>query len=277
MVDSNHSTLARRLTKELQGEVLFDNFSRGRYSTDASIYQIQPIGVTVPKTEQDVQIALQIAVNEGIPVLPRGAGTSQTGQAIGEALILDTTKHLNQILEFDAEARTVCVQPGMVLDHLNNFLKPHGLFFPVDVSTANRATLGGMTGNNSCGSRSIRYGNMVHNVHAIDGLLADGSQVHFKTLHERKLTDEDPAQTELIRKMLALGDREAAEIAQRFPDLLRRVGGYNIDVLTQQSPNMSSLAGGFRGHTGIFPAHSLEITGLAGPQDSWSLSLSYLL
>ena len=262
MVDSNHSTLARRLTKELQGEVLFDNFSRGRYSTDASIYQIQPIGVTVPKTEQDVQIALQIAVNEGIPVLPRGAGTSQTGQAIGEALIIDTTKHLNQILEFDAEARTVCVQPGMVLDHLNNFLKPHGLFFPVDVSTANRATLGGMTGNNSCGSRSIRYGNMVHNVHAIDGLLADGSQVHFKTLHERKLTDEDPAQTELIKKMLALGDREAAEIAQRFPDLLRRVGGYNIDVLTQQSPNMSHLLVGSEGTLAFFQRIHLKLQAL---------------
>ena len=204
MIYSNDSTLAPRLRKELQGEVMFDDFSRGRYSTDASIYQIQPLGVTVPKTEQDVQIALQIAVDEGIPVLPRGAGTSQTGQAIGEALILDTTKHLNGLLEFDSEARTACVQPGMVLDHLNRFLKPHGLFYPVDVSTGNRATLGGMTGNNSCGARSIRYGNMVRNVLAIDGLLADGSQAHFKTLKDRQLTDEDPAQIELLKKMIFL-------------------------------------------------------------------------
>lgn len=259
MVYNNDSTLARRLRKELQGEVMFDDFSRGRYSTDASIYQIQPLGVTVPKTEQDVQLALQIAVDEGIPVLPRGAGTSQTGQAIGEALVMDTTKHLNQILDFDAQARTVCVQPGMVLDHLNRFLKPHGLFYPVDVSTANRATLGGMTGNNSCGSRSIRYGNMVHNVQAIDGLLADGSQVHFKTLHERQLPNEDPAQTELLTKMLALGDREAAEIAQRFPDLLRRVGGYNIDVLTQQSPNMSHLLVGSEGTLAFFQRIHLKL------------------
>lgn len=259
MVYSNDSTLATRLRKELQGEVLFDDFSRGRYSTDASIYQIQPLGVTVPKTEQDVQIALQIAVDEGIPVLPRGAGTSQTGQAIGEALILDTTKHLNGLLEFDAEARTACVQPGMVLDHLNSFLKPHGLFYPVDVSTANRATLGGMTGNNSCGSRSIRYGNMVHNVQAIDGLLADGSQVHFKTLQDRQLTDGDAAQIELFKKMLALGDREAQEIAQRFPDLLRRVGGYNIDVLTEQNPNMSHLLVGSEGTLAFFQRIHLKL------------------
>jgi FAD/FMN-containing dehydrogenase/Fe-S oxidoreductase len=259
MVYSNDSTLATRLRKELQGEVMFDDFSRGRYSTDASIYQIQPLGVTVPKTEQDVQIALQIAVDEGIPVLPRGAGTSQTGQAIGEALILDTTKHLNGLLEFDSEARTACVQPGMVLDHLNRFLKPHGLFYPVDVSTANRATLGGMTGNNSCGSRSIRYGNMVHNVLAIDGLLADGSQAHFKTLKDRQLTDEDPALIELLKKMLALGDREAQEIAQRFPDLLRRVGGYNIDVLTQQNPNMSHLLVGSEGTLVFFQRIHLKL------------------
>ncbi len=259
MVYSDDSTLATCLRKELQGEVLFDDFSRGRYSTDASIYQIQPIGVTVPKTEQDVQIALQIAVDEGIPVLPRGAGTSQTGQAIGEALVMDTTKYLNGLLEFDAEARTACVQPGMVLDHLNRFLKPHGLFYPVDVSTANRATLGGMTGNNSCGSRSIRYGNMVHNVQAIDGLLADGSQVHFKTLHERKLADGDAAQIELFTKMLALGDREAQEIAQRFPDLLRRVGGYNIDVLTQQDPNMSHLLVGSEGTLAFFQRIHLKL------------------
>lgn len=255
---SSHSALAARLRKELQGEVLFDAFSRGRYSTDASIYQIQPIGVTVPKTEQDVQVALQIAVEAGIPVLPRGAGTSQTGQAIGEALVMDTTKHLNGLLEFDAEARTACVQPGMVLDHLNRFLKPHGLFYPVDVSTANRATLGGMTGNNSCGSRSIRYGNMVHNVAAIDGLLADGSQVHFDTLEQRQLGGE-AAHAELFNKMLALGDREAAEIAARFPKLLRRVGGYNIDVLTQQNPNMSHLLVGSEGTLAFFQRIHLKL------------------
>lgn len=259
MANSKDSRLATRLRRELQGEVFFDDFSRGRYSTDASIYQIQPIGVTVPKSEQDVQIALQIAIDEGIPVLPRGGGTSQTGQAIGEALIMDTTKYLNQVLDFDAENRTVCVQPGMVLDQLNRFLKPHGLFFPVDVSTANRATLGGMTGNNSCGSRSIRYGNMVHNVHAIDALLADGSELHFNTLPSRQLNGEHGNQRELFDKLLNLGARESTEIAQRFPQLLRRVGGYNIDVLTGETPNMSHLLVGSEGTLAFFQRIHLNL------------------
>lgn len=259
MANSNDSRLATRLRRELQGEVFFDDFSRGRYSTDASIYQIQPIGVTVPKSEQDVQTALQIAVDEGVPVLPRGGGTSQTGQAIGEALIMDTTKYLNRVLEFDAENRTVCVQPGMVLDHLNRFLKPHGLFFPVDVSTANRATIGGMTGNNSCGSRSIRYGNMVHNVRAIDALLADGSELQLDTLPSRQLNGEHANHRELLNKLLSLGAREATEIAQRFPQLLRRVGGYNIDVLTGETPNMSHLLVGSEGTLAFFQRIHLDL------------------
>ena len=175
----DRGTLARRLRRELRGEVLFDAASRGRYSTDASIYQIEPVGVVVPRDENDALTALQIAVEEGIPLLPRGGGTSQCGQTVGAALVLDVSKHLNDIVAFDREARTVTVQPGMVLDHLNAWLKPHGLWFPVDVSTSAQATIGGMAGNNSCGSRSIEYGNMVHNVLGIDAWLADGAQYRF--------------------------------------------------------------------------------------------------
>ena len=146
------SAIAHKLRNELQGEVIFDAFSRGRYSTDASIYQIEPIGVVVPRNEQDIVRAVQIASEEGIPVLPRGGGTSQIGQTVGEALVIDTSKYFNQIRSFDSESRTISVEPGLVLDQLNRYLKPHGLFYPVDVSTGNRATLGGMTGNNSCGA-----------------------------------------------------------------------------------------------------------------------------
>src|SRR5271167_4355899 len=128
---AKESAVAVRLRKELQGEVLFDAFSRGRYSTDASIYQIMPIGVVVPRTEEDAVCALQIAAEAGVPILPRGAGTSQCGQTVGEALIIDHSKYLNRVIEFDAQARTVCVQPGVVLDHLNRYLKPQRLFFPV--------------------------------------------------------------------------------------------------------------------------------------------------
>ena len=164
----SRSALALRLRREVEGEVLFDAFSRGRYSTDASIYQIEPIGVVIPRNEEAARIALQIAAEEGVPILPRGAGTSQCGQTVGAALVIDCPKFLNQIVEFSAQRREVVVQPGMVLDQLNAFLRPHKLWFPVDVSTSAQATIGGMTGNNSCGARSIRYGNMVHNVTGVD-------------------------------------------------------------------------------------------------------------
>lgn len=166
--------LTDRLRKELQGEVLFDALSRGRYSTDASIYQIEPIGVVVPKTAADVAMAAQIAREEGVPLLPRGGGTSQSGQTVGRALVIDFTKYLNRLVSADKDAATCTVEPGIVLDDLNRQLRPTGLWFPVDVSTSSRATIGGMTGNNSCGTRSIRYGIMRDNVRAIDAILADG-------------------------------------------------------------------------------------------------------
>jgi FAD/FMN-containing dehydrogenase/Fe-S oxidoreductase len=254
---SNHSPLYQRLQKEIQGEVLFDDFSRGRYSTDASIYQLMPIGVVVPKTEQDVETAVQIAVEEGVPVLPRGSGTSQNGQAIGEALMLDTTKYLNELIDFNPQQATVCVQPGMVLDQLNRRLKASGLWYPVDVSTANRATIGGMTGNNSCGARSIRYGNMVHNVRSVEALLADGSRAHFcRVGDEKKLALPNSLLLEQLRQ---LGQREADEIRSRFPDLLRRVGGYNIDELIKEEPNFASLLVGSEGTLGFFQRIHLNL------------------
>ena len=171
--------LAARLREKLEGEVLFDRFSRGRYSTDASHYQIEPLGVVVPKTDDDVRAALAIAREEGVPLLPRGGGTSQSGQTVGRALVLDYSKHLNKLIAVDPVARTCVVEPGIVLDELNRQLRSTGLWFPVDVSTSSRATIGGMTGNNSCGTRSIRYGIMRDNVIAIDAILADGSEARF--------------------------------------------------------------------------------------------------
>jgi FAD/FMN-containing dehydrogenase len=173
------AALAADLRKNTQGEVLFDAASRGRYSTDASIYQIEPVGVLVPKTEDDVATALAIAAAHKVPVLARGGGTSQCGQTVGAALVIDSTKHLREITAVDLERGEVEVQPGIVLDALNAQLKRHGVWHPVDVSTSAQATLGGMAGNNSCGSRSIAYGNMVHNVTGIDAWLADGTSARF--------------------------------------------------------------------------------------------------
>ncbi|MBN8927749.1 MAG: FAD-binding protein [Rhodospirillales bacterium] len=226
------SSLALRLAREIRGEVLFDRASRGRYATDASIYQVEPIGVIVPETIEDVAAALAIAREEGVPVLPRGGGTSQCGQTVNRALVVDCSKHLRRILQVDPETRTARVEPGLVLGHLNAALRPHGLFFPVDPSTHARCTIGGMAGNNSCGSKSIRYGLMADNVHAIDAILADGTRHRFGAVPDNLGADTLAPIADLIQRLRALGASEAEEIAARFPKQLRRVGGYNIDVLT---------------------------------------------
>ena len=240
--------LAARLRREVRGEVLFDAASRGRYSTDASIYQIEPVGVVVPRTEEDALAAFRIAIDEGVPVLPRGGGTSQCGQTVGAALVIDHSRHLNQVLAFDKDARTVTVQPGVVLDQLNAFLRPHGLWYPVDVSTSAQATLGGMAGNNSCGSRSIRYGNMVHNVGAIDAVMADGAEYAFGAVPDDVSKLAGPSgYVELVKKIRAIAAREAEEIEHRVPKLLRRVGGYNLDMLLPSPFNMAHLLVGSEG------------------------------
>ncbi len=229
-VDS--SLLARRLSEACRGEVLFDAASRGRYATDASIYQIEPIGVVVPRDEDDVRAALAVARDLGVPVLPRGAGSSQCGQTVGEALVIDHSKSLCRILDFDGDAMTVCVQPGVVLDQLNAFLQPHGLWFPVDVSTSAQATIGGMAGNNSCGSRSIEYGNMVHNVAGIDAVLSDGSEIAFGPVSGMR---GDGRSGEIVAGVSAIAAAERDEIARVVPHVLRRVGGYNLDLFAPQS------------------------------------------
>ncbi|HVR94257.1 MAG TPA: FAD-binding oxidoreductase, partial [Casimicrobiaceae bacterium] len=217
---SASAPLVQRLSAECRGDVLFDIGSRGRYSTDASIYQILPIGVVAPCDEADARTALSVARELGVPVLPRGAGSSQCGQTVGEALVIDHSKSLREIVDFDPNAMTVTVQPGVVLDQLNAFLRPHGLWFPVDVSTSAQATIGGMAGNNSCGSRSIEYGNMVHNVIGIDAILADGREIAFgpaKVMH-------GAVSSALTGALSAIGAREHDEIARMVPHMLRRVG-----------------------------------------------------
>jgi FAD/FMN-containing dehydrogenase/Fe-S oxidoreductase len=227
----NHR-LGERLAREIEGDVLFDRFSRGRYATDASIYQIEPVGVVVPKRADDVAAALAIAREEGVPVLPRGGGTSQSGQTIGRSLVIDFTKHLNRIIETDFEAGTAWVEPGIVMDDLNRQIKSSGLWFPVDVSTSSRATIGGMTGNNSCGTRSIRYGIMRDNVRQIDALLADGTAARFGPLPaDFDRANMPDAVRDLFRDLLRLGWREAEHIRTAFPVVSRRVGGYLIDAI----------------------------------------------
>jgi FAD/FMN-containing dehydrogenase/Fe-S oxidoreductase len=225
--------LAQRLRTAVDGDVLFDAASRGRYSTDASIYQVEPIGVVVPRAHADVRAIVDVCRELRVPVLPRGAGSSQCGQTVGAALVIDSSKHLGAIGGVDRDAMTVTVEPGVVLDRLNSVLRPHGLWFPVDVSTSAQATIGGMAGNNSCGSRSIHYGNMVHNVAAIDALLADGTEARFSTTDAMR--GAPPRVRALVEGLEAIGRREHDEIARQVPNVMRRVGGYNLDVFHPQS------------------------------------------
>ncbi|MCM0018956.1 MAG: FAD-binding protein [Tagaea sp.] len=250
------SDLEARLAREIDGEVLFGAFDRGRYATDASIYQIDPVGVVIPRNAEAARIAIQIANEMGVPVLPRGGGTSQCGQTVGAALVIDTSKHLNKLLAVEGDTATV--EPGIVLDHLNAQLKSTGLWFPVDVSTSAQATIGGMAGNNSCGSRSIAYGNMVHNVLGIDALLADGTQAHFGA------SESGPARfLDIARRVRDIAAREQAEIEARYPKLLRRVGGYNLETVKPAGGhNLAHLLVGSEGTLAYSRALKLKLSPL---------------
>lgn len=260
-----HTELRRRLAVQIEGEVHADIFTRGRYSTDASIYQMFPAGVVIPASVSDIQITLGLAREFEVPITPRGGGTSQCGQTINHGLIIDNSRHLNGLLELDVANQRCVVQPGIVLDELNRLLKPHGLWFPVDVSTASRATIGGMAANNSCGQRSIHYGTMRHNVHAIDAILPSGDVMRF---------DEVPASLNgltgekrlLAADLFALGEQEAALIVERFPTVLRRVGGYNVDALVPNGPthNLAHLLVGSEGTLAYSTAIELKLWPLPG-------------
>jgi FAD/FMN-containing dehydrogenase/Fe-S oxidoreductase len=259
--------LERRLKAHLLGEVQFDAFTRGRYATDASHYQILPLGVVAPLSVKEAEYALALAREEGVSVLPRGAGTSQAGQAVNSSLVIDCSKYLDHLIQLDVPGWRCVVEPGIVLDELNRRLKPHGLWFPVDISTSSRATIGGMVGNNSCGARSLRYGNTRENVLSIDAVLADGSVAHFGPA-ARDLSDLPPASPllPLARDLLALAAREADEIEARFPKLQRRVGGYNLDALVpgRNDLNLAHLLVGSEGTLAFSTRIELKLSPLLG-------------
>ena len=257
--------LERRLKAELTGEVQFDRFSRGRYATDASHYQIMPVGVVAPRSVEQAERAIGVARAEGVSVLARGGGTSQAGQAVGESLIVDCSKYLTRILELDVKGARCTVEPGIVLDELNRRLEPHGLWFPVDISTSSRATIGGMAGNNSCGGRSMRYGTMRDNVISIEAMLADGTLAHFGRIAGNANDVQAPLRP-LAAQLLAIGAREAEEIATRFPDVQRRVGGYNLDALVpgRNNINLAHVLVGSEGTLAFSERIELKLSPLLG-------------
>ncbi len=248
---SDPAALERDLRAAVRGEVRFDDKARALYATDASPYRIAPIGVVVPLDADDVRAAVRVAAEHGAPILPRGGGTSLAGQTVGEALVIDVSKHLTNVLELNLEERWVRVQPGVVRDQLNRYLAPHGLQFTPDVATTDRANVGGMVANNSSGTHSIKYGKTVDQVMSLTALLADGTELELGPLDEAGLAAklaQPGREGDLYRRVKELVDDNEAEIAARYPKVMRRVGGYNLDELVGEGPfNLAKLVCGSEG------------------------------
>jgi FAD/FMN-containing dehydrogenase/Fe-S oxidoreductase len=243
--------IAAALRGRVRGEVRFADVDRALYATDASPYEITPLGVVLPKNADDIRVVLEVANTFGVPVLPRGAGTSLAGQTVAEAIVVDVSKYLRRVLALDVEARTVTVEPGIVRDHLNAHLAPHGLQFTPDVATTNRANVGGMVANNSSGTRSIKYGKTVDQVVAMTVMLADGTVVILREIDDALLATKlakEGREGDVYRTVHRIVREHEAEIEARFPKVMRRVGGYNLDELTKGRPfNLAKLVCGSEG------------------------------
>jgi len=253
--DEIRRDVQEEIRRRIRGELRCDKFSRILYSTDASIYQIEPLGVVIPKSTEDVLAVCEVALKYKIPILPRGSGTSLAGQTVGRALIIDFSRHLDQILEIDAEEMSARVQPGVVLDHLNAALASKKLLFGPDTATSNRATIGGMVGNNSAGARSTIYKKTQENILGLSAVLADG-RVHLLS----KLTPEeaetrcriDVFENKILTTVKNLAANHREEILRRYPKIMRRVSGYNLDAFVDATQiNLADLLIGSEGTLGI--------------------------
>ncbi|MCA1217143.1 FAD-binding and (Fe-S)-binding domain-containing protein [Streptomyces sp. 8L] len=237
--DASHRALERRLRADLEGEVAFDDYTRHLFSRDASMYSITPAGVVFPRHAEDVSAAVRAAAAHRVPVTPRGAATSLAGQTVGPGLVLDLSRHMNRIIEIDPEARTALVEAGVVQDQLNRAAAPMGLMFGPDTSTSNRATIGGMIGNNSAGSGSIRYGMTIDHVRSLDVVLADGSRTRLEPVEEAEWARRAALPTlegDIHRRFPELVRDNASAIAEGFPEYWRRAGGYRLDRAAGQAP-----------------------------------------
>lgn len=245
------TTLADQLRKACKGDVLSDDASLGMYATDASFYQIKPLVVLLPKDEDDVRVAVRIATENKVTILPRGGGTSLAGQTVAKALVIDFSKYMNKVLEFNQEERWVRVQPGLVRDELNAELSKYGLHFSPDPATANRANVGGMVGNNSSGTKSILFGKTVDHILEAKVLLADGEELHLKEYPESEYVEkakQNNREGEIYRTFRQIVTRNSEEIRSRFPKVMRRVGGYNLDEFVYTDRwNLAKLITGSEG------------------------------
>ena len=274
--------LERHLEREIEGEVRFDRVSRALYSTDASVYHIEPLGVVVPKSRADVVATVNAARQYGTSITARGGGTSQAGQAVGAGIQLDTSKYFNRILELNIAERWVRVEPGIVLDQLNTALRPHGLRFAPDISTASRATIGGMVANNSSGARSVIYGKTIDHVRALEVVLSDGSLAHFGPLDSivaARLGRGSTLEAMAYRAVREQAERCRDEIGRRFPKVLRRVGGYNLDEFVDPNKpfNLAKIIVGSEGTLALVVAATLNLVPLPAAKAVIAIEFDKLL
>ena len=271
--------LRSELKRQIEGEVRFDEISRALYSSDASVYQIQPLGVVIPKTRQDIIRVVEICGRFRCPFTMRGGGTSQAGQAIGEGIQVDTSKYYNHVLEVNAEERWARVEPGIVLDELNAQLAPLGLRFAPDISTASRATIGGMMANNSCGARSVLYGKTIDHVLEQTVVLADTSVVHFREMGRGEVPTGNSLEAACYSTVLRLAREHSAEIERRYPKILRRVMGYNLDEFRDPSKpiNLARIMVGSEGTLGVVLEAKLRLVPLPKAKAVMVISFADLL
>ena len=275
-------SLQRRLESEITGEVRFDTITRALYATDASVYQIQPLGVVVPKTRDDIVRTVQLCREHRVSITMRGGGTSQAGQAIGSGVIVDTSKYLNRLLDVNPAQRWARVEPGIVLDELNAALKPHGLRFAPDISTASRATVGGMMANNSAGARSVLYGKTIDHVIDQRVVLSDGSLAWFRALDAAALDaacSADTLEGRCYRVVRDAARQHADEIERRYPKVLRRVAGYNLDAFVdaRQPFNLARMMVGSEGTLGIVVEATLNLVPLPAAKAVLAIQFADLL
>ena len=271
--------LRSELQRQIEGEVRFDQISRALYSSDASVYQIQPLGVVIPKNRQDITSVVEICGRFRCPITMRGGGTSQAGQAIGEGIQVDTSKYYNHVLEVNAEERWARVEPGIVLDELNAQLAPLGLRFAPDISTASRATIGGMMANNSCGARSVLYGKTIDHVLEQTVVLADTSIVQFREISRPAVPTGNSLEAACYSTVLRLAREHAAEIDRRYPKILRRVMGYNLDEFRDPSKpiNLARIMVGSEGTLGVVLEAKLRLVPLPKAKAVMVISFADLL
>ena len=249
-IESTAQALVEDLRRQIEGEVRFDKMTRVLYSTDASIYQIEPLGVVIPRTDEDVIAVIETANRHKVPILPRGGATSLAGQTVAQAIVIDFSKYMRQVLEVNSEERWARVQPGIILDELNHKIRSSGLMFAPDPSTSNRGNIGGALGNSSCGAHSIVWGKTVDNVRELSVVLSNGDTATLGPMSAEQINSKsrgDKLENEIIRSLMAIGKAYGEEITSRYPKIQRRVSGYNLDELVDNQLNLARFVVGSEG------------------------------